>query len=49
MPQEVVGLEHAGGAHVGTVIVDLLSGAKGDDAEEYDLGETGVTGEENPG
>jgi len=33
---------------LGPSYVDLLSGAKGDDAKEHDLGEAGVTGEENP-
>ena len=39
--QIVVGLQDVGNTHVGTVVVDLFSGAQGDDAEEHDLGETG--------
>jgi hypothetical protein len=39
--QEVVGLEDVGDAHVGAVVVDLFSGAEGDDAEEHDLSEAG--------
>src|SRR5712691_9044901 len=39
--QIVVGLQGVGNAHLGAIVVDLFSGAQGDDAEEHDLGETG--------